>query len=271
MDSQILAAPLSEGPFSVGMDKKFKPIGKEDPPEKGALKLSLNPFLIKTPDRNILIDTGLGGFGEGTSCNTLRNYFEQYGLTEYEITDIFISHLHIDHLGGLAEKQHNFWELTMPDASIWVSEGGWNKLMEDEPFGGDPDRSAFAHFIEARGNLQFVESGDEPFEGVHVEVIGGHTEYHLAWFMDFGNGHKFMMAGDVIGSKGAINRNFAAKYDFSPKQSMQVRKELTARAYEEGYTILAYHDTDQPMFRLTEHQPRKGYTIEPVTDHHAAS
>ena len=261
---------MSEGPFSVGMDKKFIPIGKDDPPAKGALKLSLNPFLIKTPQRNILLDTGIGGFGEDASCNTLRNYLSHYNLTEYDITDILISHLHIDHLGGLAEKQHDFWTLTMPDARIWVSEGGWNKLMDKEPFGDDPDRSAFAHFIDAQGDMEFVESGDQLFEGVTAEVIGGHTEFHLAYFLDFGNDNKFMMGGDVLGSSGQINRKFAAKYDFSPKQSMRAREELTARAYEQGYTILAYHDNEHPMFKLTNYEAGKGYTIEPVRNYHAA-
>lgn len=270
MDSTILATPLSEGPFSVGMDKKFIPIGQEDPPAKGALKLSLNPFLIKTPERNILLDTGIGGFGEDGSCNTLRNYLQQNDLSEYDITDILVSHLHIDHLGGLAEKQHNFWTLTMPEAKIWVSKGGWEKLMDKEPFGDDPDRAAFAHFIDAQGDLHFVESGDELFKGVTAKVIGGHTEFHLAYFLDLDNDNKFMMAGDVLGSSGQINRKFAAKYDFSPKQSMRAREELTAKAYENGYVILAYHDNQHPMFKLTNYESGKGYTIEPVTDQYAA-
>ena len=86
------AATLYEGTFSVGMDKKFVRIDRDDPPAKGALKLSLNPFLIHTEERNYLFDCGIGEFGEDTGPEVIRENLQEHGLTDFDITDIFRRH-----------------------------------------------------------------------------------------------------------------------------------------------------------------------------------
>src|SRR5690554_5915661 len=106
------AAALYEGTFSVGLDRKFIRIPRDGKPAKGALKISLNPFLIVTEERKYLFDCGIGEFGEDTGPDTIRENLQKYDLEDYDITDIFISHLHYDHLGGLAHKQNGYWELT---------------------------------------------------------------------------------------------------------------------------------------------------------------
>ena len=112
------AAALYEGTFSVGLDKKFNRINREDPPAKGALKISLNPFLIKTADRNYLFDVGIGGFGEDTSTAAIKQNLGNQGLKPADITDIFTSHLHYDHIGGLAAHKADSWALTFPKANL---------------------------------------------------------------------------------------------------------------------------------------------------------
>jgi glyoxylase-like metal-dependent hydrolase (beta-lactamase superfamily II) len=256
------ATPLYEGTFSVGLDKKFNRINRDEPPAKGALKISLNPFLIQTADKNILFDVGIGDFGEGTSTDIIKENLESQGLTEYDITDIFASHLHYDHIGGLAGKSSGFWELTFPDANLWVSGDGWQKVMgQDEYY--DEEKTEFAHFLDAKANLEFLEDGDQPYPEITVEVIGGHTEFSQVLLYNDGS-EKYLMAGDVLATRGEVNRKFAAKYDFDADQSMNARKKITRRAYEENYTVMGYHDSHHPLFNLTDYDEQQGYKIDPV-------
>lgn len=260
--SNISVTPLYEGTFSVGLDKKFIRIGKNDPPQKGSLKLSINPFLIQDKQHNILFDVGLGEFGEDTSTQTIIDNLSEQGVAEHEVTDIFTSHLHYDHLGGLAGTQSGYWELTFPDANLWVSVNEWNKLkklVQDH----DEEKQDFIHFIEAKANLKFLKDEDQPLDHVRVKKIGGHTEFSLALFYENEN-NRYVMAGDVIGTRGEINRNFAAKYDFDPKQSMAVREELKKLAYKEDYTFMTYHETHSPLFKLAGYEEKKGYKIHKV-------
>jgi len=258
----ITAYPLYEGTFSVGLDKKFNRIDRDDSPAKGALKISLNPFLIQSGDKNILFDVGIGDFGEGTSTDTIKQNLNKFELTEYDVTDIFASHLHYDHIGGLAGRSSGFWELTFPDAKLWVSGNEWKKVMDMEEY-YDEEKTEFMHFLDAKADLKFLDEEDQPYPEIKVQKIGGHTEFSQVLLYDDGQ-QKYLMAGDVLATRGEVNRKFAAKYDFDADQSMKARQELTQKAYEEQYTVMGYHDSHHPLFNLTEYDEQQGYKIKPV-------
>lgn len=256
------AAILYEGTFSVGLDKKFVRINRDDPPAKGALKLSLNPALIVTPERNYLFDCGIGEFGEDTGPDVIRENLDEHGLTEFDITDIFLSHLHYDHIGGLAHRENGYWELTFPEAKIWVSKKGWEKVTAKESY-YDEEKTEFISFIDAKADLHFLDANDQPYPDMTVRKIGGHTEFHQVLLFNDGE-QKYMQAGDVIGTKGSINRKYAAKYDYEPKVSQQRREELTKLAFEEGYTLITYHEDKNPMFKLTGYDEKTGYSTQNI-------
>lgn len=258
--TQPIAHPLYEGTFSVGLDKKFNRIAREDSPEKGALKISLNPFLIKSGDRNYLFDVGIGDFAENSSTEIIKDNLAEYDLTEYDITDIFTSHLHYDHIGGLAGRASGYWELTFPEANIWVSRKGWEKVMGLEEY-YDEEKTEFAHFLDAKASLQFLDEEVQPYPEISVKQVGGHTEFSQVLLYNDGT-QKYLMAGDVLATRGEVNRKFAAKYDFDADRSMQIRKELTKKAFEEEYTVMAYHDSHHPLFNLVDYDEQQGYKIE---------
>ena len=262
------AAVLYEGTFSVGLDKKFVRIDRNDPPVKGALKLSLNPFLIHTSERNYMFDCGIGEFGEDTGPETIRENLEGHGLTEFDITDIFLSHLHYDHIGGLAHRENGYWELTFPEAKIWVSEKGWKKVTDKDEY-YDEEKTEFISFLNAKADLHFLKEEDQPYPEITVRKIGGHTEYHQVLLFNDGE-QKFLQAGDVIGTKGAVNRKYAAKYDFEPKVSQQQREELSKLALDEGYVIISYHEDRNPMFKLISYDDKTGYKTENIESHVSA-
>lgn len=251
---------LYEGTFSVGLDRKFNRIPQDGNPAKGALKISLNPFLIVTEDKNILFDCGIGEFGEETGLKIIRDHLEKYDLTEFDISDIFLSHLHYDHIGGLANKENGYWELTFPEAKIWASKNDWDQAINKEVW-YDEEKTEFLSFVDARADLHFLGETDQPYPEIKVEKIGGHTEFHQVLLFDDGN-EKYMQAGDVIATKGQANRKFAAKYDFDPETSQRQRERLTKIAFEEEYIILGYHDDSTPIFKLTSYDEKSGYGTE---------
>jgi glyoxylase-like metal-dependent hydrolase (beta-lactamase superfamily II) len=248
---------LNLGVFSVGTKQEFIPIEKDEQPEKGSVRLSLNPFLIENGDSIILIDTGLGSFHPGDMTHTLLEKIAAAGYSELDVTDVICSHLHLDHCGGLANKLNGYWDLTFPDAAVHLSAQEFEKVKKEKH---DDLTADFVSFIEARADLQFVEDNPEPLPGIRVEITGGHTEFSLGIFGDTG-GVKFLMAGDVLGVRSHVNRKFAARYDFEPAKSQELRERLLKSAFEKDALILAYHDTGGPVFRLSRYDKNKGYTI----------
>lgn len=278
---------LQEGIFSVGLDRRFIPISPDDPPARGALKLGISPFLILREGRVILIDAGLGEFSEGGTVQTMRDHLERFGLNEYHVTDIVLSHLHYDHIGGLAHRENGWWELTYPDAAVWVNRREYEKTLAADRF-YDEEKTQFLHFLAGRADFRPVDEGPLPVPGFHSRHIGGHTEFSVAWlYHDLPGeaaeadapsgtagtdpasdpkGRTYLMAGDVIGSRGAVRRKYAAKYDFDPDAGMAAREALKAEALQYGWNILAYHDSECPVFRLTGFDAREGYLIENLTE-----
>lgn len=258
-------AALYAGTYSVGLDRKFHPIPRDGKPAKGALKISLNPFLILTPDKNILFDCGIGIFAEGTGPEVICGQLESHGLTEFDITDVFLGHLHYDHIGGLAHKTNGYWELCFPEAKVWASRDDWDKQMSKELW-YDEQKTEFLHFLDARADLHFMDEVHEPYPEIKVERTGGHSEFHQVLFYNDGE-HKYMHGGDVLATRSQVNRKFAAKYDFDPQTSQQERERLAKKAFEEEYMVLAYHEDDHPLFRLTGYDEKTGYITEPVRSH----
>jgi len=178
---------------------------------------------------------------------TIEN-LQNHGAEPDDIRHIFLSHLHFDHIGGMATRENGFWELVYPQATIYLSRKEWDKLHRIGI--EEPDREQYLQFLEVHANLHFVDDGDSPLEGVRCTCIGGHTEFSLAWFFDFGEKHRYLNAGDVMNSKGALSRKYAAKYDFDGKASQRKRDELIDYARQHGYKILAYHDNRENIIEV---------------------
>ncbi len=252
--------PLYEGTYSVGTDGRFNRIERDDPPARGALKISINPFLIREKERIILIDAGLGEFGEQTSTDTIKSNLQELGLNEYEITDIFISHLHFDHIGGLVGWPDGYPELTFPNARLWISRCGWEHVLHPENLPTSEKRIEFLHFLDARADLHLLDDEEQPYPEIRVRKGGGHTPCSQIIYYE-GESIRCLMAGDILGRRSSAKRRYQAKYDHDPERAMLVREEVKQLALEEGYIILAYHESGNPLFRITEDYGNGSYEV----------
>jgi glyoxylase-like metal-dependent hydrolase (beta-lactamase superfamily II) len=88
------------------------------------LQLGLEPLLVKTPDRVLLFDTGAGS-NFGPSAGQLPASLTEAGVDPNSVTDIFISHVHGDHVGGLVNAEG---KLAFPNATIHISKPEWKFL-----------------------------------------------------------------------------------------------------------------------------------------------
>jgi glyoxylase-like metal-dependent hydrolase (beta-lactamase superfamily II) len=88
------------------------------------LTLSVHPLLVRVAGRVLLFDTGAGGnMGEG--AGKLGASMSEAGIMPESVTNIFISHLHGDHVGGLIDAAGN---LAFANAAIHISEPEWAAL-----------------------------------------------------------------------------------------------------------------------------------------------
>ena len=79
--------------------------------------MAMNVPLIKTKDRLILLDTGMGVFADDNTGLLLKS-MQEAGFAAGQVTDVFISHAHPDHIGGVVDQQNN---LVFPNAKIFIA------------------------------------------------------------------------------------------------------------------------------------------------------
>jgi glyoxylase-like metal-dependent hydrolase (beta-lactamase superfamily II) len=235
---------LYEGTFSVGWDKAFHPIERDGKAAQGALKISLNPFLIQTRTDAVLIDCGLGDYGIRSHIPILERNLQAHGLTPADISAVICSHLHWDHIGGLAHRKDGSWTATFPNASVWMCGAEWDKVRFRT--GEEDVKRDFIDALESVVDVRFLRDGDSPRDGITTEVIGGHTEHSLGIWLDL-PGMRYLMAGDVIGTRGSLARRYAAKYDFDGRRAQEQRDRLSRICVQEGFGLLCYHDNHMPV------------------------
>jgi glyoxylase-like metal-dependent hydrolase (beta-lactamase superfamily II) len=113
-------------PAAVEETRKLWP-GSVDP-QTGLLRLSIHAWLVRTPTRVILVDTGAGNDKDrpnGPNLNHLSGPFldrlKAAGARPEEVGLVLLTHLHVDHVGWNTKKVDGRWVPTFPNAQYIFS------------------------------------------------------------------------------------------------------------------------------------------------------
>lgn len=160
------------------------------------LTLSLQPLVVKVAGRVVLFDTGAGqNFGEGGG--KLPAAMAEAGVKPEDVTDVVISHLHGDHVGGLVSDD-GF--AVFPNATVRISEPEWNTLK------GLNERTAANYGIQnyldlmnvLNANVQTFKPGGDVMPGMVKAVeVKGHTPGHSAFRIGTGS-NALLYIGDAM-------------------------------------------------------------------------
>lgn len=208
---------------------------------------ALNIALVRSGDRLILIDSGVGeGFEYFTRAGRSVMRLESAGIDLAAITDIVITHMHMDHVGGL--NVDGVKARLRPDVRVHVS-------AAEVAFWKNPDfsktvmpetvppalRKAAAKFVELYGeNIVQFDRTVEVAAGVSARVTGGHTPGHCV--VDVAsNGEKLTFVGDAIFEVSFDNPAWQNGFEHDPEAAVDVRIALFKEAAETGAMLAAAH------------------------------
>ena len=237
----LSAMALRDGGLEPPNDNKVFGVGKtpEDvaavlsaagqPTDK--LSLSIQPLLVKAADRVLLFDTGAGSF-VGPSAGHLQASLAEAGIDPASVTDIFISHSHGDHVGGLVNAEG---ALSFPNATIHLTEAEWNHLKSQKQY------ETLAPVLEPK--VDAFAPGAELISGVVKAVdTHGHTPGHSSYLIGTG-ADSLLFVGDTMHHfvVSVQKPEWTIAFDGDNATATATRIQLIADSAASGQRVYAYH------------------------------
>lgn len=205
------------------------------------LHLSIQPLLVKTATRVLLFDTG-AGTNMDSSGGRLPASMAAAGVDPRSITDVFISHAHGDHVGGLLNLQGT---LAFPNARIHISSAEWAFLegMDAETAANVAIAQHSALVAGMAPTVVEFEPGASIIPGVVEAVeIRGHTPGHSGYLITSGD-DSLLYVGDAMHHFviSVQKPDWTVSFDANARVAAASRSELLARSAASGLRIYVVH------------------------------
>jgi glyoxylase-like metal-dependent hydrolase (beta-lactamase superfamily II) len=209
------------------------------------VETSLNAFLLKFDGRIVLIDTGVGQlFGPGYGGKLLES-LSAAGVSPDQVTDVLLTHMHLDHEGGLVHDG----QIVFPNATVHVAKA-------DLDFFLDRSNAAKAHYDEKyfdhafktvklyvdAGKVKSFSGTEEIMPGVTGTVHPGHTPGSVFYTVQ-SKGQKIVFVGDIVHVAAVQfpDPSITIEYDVDMKQAAQTRVEAFSTIARDRTLIAVPH------------------------------
>ncbi|WP_214070843.1 MBL fold metallo-hydrolase [Mucilaginibacter sp. dw_454] len=208
-------------------------------------------LLIEDGKRLTLIDTGIGNkqdekffshyylHGDATMDSSLA----KLGFHRDDITDVFLTHLHFDHVGGAIVRQSDKLVPAFKNAAYWSNEKHWDWAV-------NPNAREKASFlkenilpIQESGQLKFIDTYQNIkfSEDIAVKYVYGHTESMMLPLINH-KGKQILYMADLLPSVGHLPLPYVMAYDMFPLQTLQEKKLFLEEALNKNYILFLEHD-----------------------------
>lgn len=164
---------------------------------EGTYPTAYNAFLIRTPQKTVLVDAGL-------SAEALLARLKALGVAPEELDAVFLTHMHGDHIGGLlADGKAVFPKaavyLAGQERDYWSDDKAMNALPENKREGFAKARNVLEVYGKSLHLFNPVGLADGPKElvpGVKAVAAFGHTPGHTMFLIE-SEGKRLLLWGDL--------------------------------------------------------------------------
>ena len=249
--------PIETGNFKLDGGAMFgvvpKTIWQKTNPAdaRNLIDMSMRCMLIEDGKRLILIDTGLGskqsdkffGYYHLFGNFSLESSLAKHGFHRDDITDVFLTHLHFDHCGGVIEwnSQKTLLQPAFKNAKFWSNDNHWNWAIEPNP----REKASFLkeniNPIRESGQLNFITNNSLEQIGFNVLFMDGHTEKQMLPKL-FYQGKTIVFMADLLPTIGHIPLPYVMGYDTRPLLTIKEKAIFLKEAADNNYYLFLEHD-----------------------------
>ena len=208
-------------------------------------------MILEQDNRLILVDTGIGTkqdakffshyhlHGNDSLAQSINN--AGYGLDE--ITDVFLTHLHFDHVGGAVETVNGVLAPTFRNATYWSNENHWDWAVHPN----DREKASFLKDnimpIKESGQLKMIttEENGEWMPNFKILYVNGHTESMMLPLVKYKD-HTILYVADLMPSIAHLPLPWVMSYDVRPLNTLEEKSRILKMAADQNWLLYFEHD-----------------------------
>ncbi|RVU02953.1 MBL fold metallo-hydrolase [Mucilaginibacter limnophilus] len=208
-------------------------------------------LLVEDGNRLILIDTGIGNKQDAKFLghyhlhgnDTLDSSLKAHGFHRDDITDVFLTHLHFDHVGGAVNRDGEKLVPAFKNATYWSNAQHWDWAVNPN----DREKASFLKEnilpLHDSGQLKFIDAQDGVnfINGFDVRFAYGHTDAQMLPLIEY-KGRKLLYMADLLPSVGHLPLPYVMAYDMFPLKTLAEKKAILTEALEKEYILYFEHD-----------------------------
>ncbi|OYV01849.1 MAG: MBL fold metallo-hydrolase [Burkholderiales bacterium PBB5] len=244
---------LSDGTVGLPMTKLLNnPAGAEATEKalaraflKDPVETSVNGYLVNTGAKLVLIDAGAGSLFGPTLGRLVAN-LKAAGYTPEQVDEVYITHLHPDHVGGLAaDGKPVFANATVradqKDADFWLSQKNLDAAPADSKGFFQGAMASLNPYV-AAGKFKAFSGNTDLLPGLRAQVSYGHTPGHSFYVVE-SKGEKLVLWGDVMHAAAVqfMSPMVTIGFDTDNQRAAEQRGQAYADAAAKGYWVGAAH------------------------------
>jgi glyoxylase-like metal-dependent hydrolase (beta-lactamase superfamily II) len=236
MDAGKILSNVTPKELDAGLAKSFL---------KNPVETSVNGFLINTGSKLVLVDTGAGVLFGPTLGKLLAN-LKASGYRPEQVDEIYITHMHGDHVGGLsADGKPVFTNAVVrssqQEADYWLNKAHMDAAPKDSKDGYQAAMSMLNPYVSA-GKFKPFNGDTELVPGIRAVASPGHTVGHTIYVVE-SKGQKLVLWGDLMHVAAVQFPNPAVTIHFDTDSVMAAaqRKKVFADAAEYGNWVGGAH------------------------------
>ena len=266
---------LSDGTLSLPVDKLLTNTGNVKVDQalgrtglKAPVETSVNAYLVNTGDKLILVDTGAASLF-GPTLGKLAANLKAAGYQPVLVDEIYITHMHPDHVGGLmAGDKLVFPNATVRadkhDADFWLDQANMDKAPADSKGFFQGAMASLDPYVKA-GKFKPFDRNSDLVPGVRAVAAPGHTPGHTVYVVE-SKGQKLVLWGDLmhVAAVQFDHPEVTIQFDSDTKSAAAQRQKAYAEAAASGALVAGAHLSFPGIGHLRHDGKGKGYVFTPV-------
>jgi glyoxylase-like metal-dependent hydrolase (beta-lactamase superfamily II) len=251
---ELILLAESQGQGNKGILIGATPEMLQEYAPNGTFSNAMNAFFVKTPDKNMLIDAGLG--------RKLVENLQSLNVAPEQVDIILITHMHGDHIGGLLRDG----KVMFPQAEIYLPQPEYDYWMSDEKFKQQQEViAAYKNKLHLFKPNELNKQSTPLLPGFTAYAAYGHTPGHTAFLLESDN-EKMFVWGDVTHAM-ALQMPYpqvAVTYDVNPDDAIAARKQVLEYVNKHNIPIAGMHIAFPAMGTISKGKAG-GYLFTPFT------